>query len=258
MALARLARDGVKQDDDVAHTSMERDRVERFLTAFNAVDRLLRERTGVDDHGVPFRTVLRRFLRAQPWRGAERLSEYAELRNLLVHETLAPDAYLAVPSEEVVRRLEAIRDRLAGVPRAEEAFRRRVATLAPDTPLAEVLATAHGTGFSQFPLVTAEGRVVGLLTDRGLARWWAAQAAREGADLAAAVAAATAADVLVAEADRQTWATAAGDEPAERVLTRFVDAPELEAVLITRDGGDRAPLLGIATHLDVVRRWDPG
>ena len=41
------------------HTRMERERVERFLTAFNAVDRLLRERTGVDDHGVPFRRVRR-------------------------------------------------------------------------------------------------------------------------------------------------------------------------------------------------------
>jgi len=244
--------------DGAVRDALERNRVERFLTAFNAVDRLLRERTGVDDHGVPFRTVLRRFLRSQPWRGAERLTEYAELRNLLVHETLAPDAYLAVPSEDAVRRLEAIRDRLAGVPRAEEAFRRRVATLEPEAPLAEVLATAHRTGFSQFPLVDAEGRVVGLLTDRGLARWWAAQAVREHADVAAAVAAATAADVLGAETDRQTWTTAAADEPAERVLARFVDEPELEAVLITRDGSDRGPLLGIATHLDVVRRWDPG
>jgi len=249
---------GPSTPGDPASERADRDRVERFLTAFNAVDRLLRERTGIDDHGVPFRTVLRRFQRGQRWRGADRLGEFAELRNLLVHETVAPDAWLAVPTEEVVRRLEAIRDRLAGVPRAAQAFRTRVETLAPDTPLAEVARSAHRTGFSQFPLVDADERIVGLLTDRGLARWWAARASEPHADLAGALASATAADVMAAEADRTTWTTAAAAEPAERVLARFVDAPELEAVLITERGDAVGPLLGIATHLDVVRWWDPG
>jgi hypothetical protein len=66
------------------------------------------------------------------------------------------------------------------------------------------------------------------------------------------------ADVLGADADRTTWALAARDEPAERVLARFVDAPELEAVLVTEHGKPHQGLLGIATHHDVVRFWDPG
>jgi len=235
-------------------------RVDRFLGAFNAVDALLRERLGVPDHGVAFRTVLRRFLRGPAWRGAERLEAYADLRNLLVHETVAPNGWLAVPTEATVRRLEAIRDRLAGGRRADEAFRRPVETLALATPLAEVLATAHRTGFSQFPVLDG-GVVVGLLTDRGLARWWAAHVAtlaggRGGA--AADLAGATAAEVLAADADRRTWATAAGDETAERVLARFVDAPTLEAVVVTEGGAADGTLLGIATHLDVVRFWDEG
>jgi CBS domain-containing protein len=235
----------------------ERDRVERFLGAFNAVDRLLRERTGIGDHGASFRTVLRRFLRTQGWRGAERLEEYADLRNLLVHETLAPDAWLAVPTEEVVRRIEAIRDRLAGARRADEAFRRRVEALDRATPLADALRLAHRTGYSQIPLTSA-GRLVGLLTDRGLARWWAARAAEPNADLDAALRAASAGDVLATDADRVTWALAAGDEDAVRVLARFVDTPTLEAVVITDDGRADGELVGIATHLDVVRFWDGG
>jgi CBS domain-containing protein len=212
----------------------------------------------VPDHGVAFRTVLRRFLRGPAWRGAERLEAYADLRNLLVHETVAPNGWLAVPTEVTVRRLEAIRDRLAGGRRADEAFRRPVETLARTTPLAEVLATAHRTGFSQFPVLDG-GRVVGLLTDRGLARWWAAHVAADRGGLAAAdVAGATAADVLAADADRATWATASGDDTAERVLERFVDAPTLEAVVITDEGRPDGALLGIATHLDVVRFWDEG
>lgn len=231
------------------------DRVDRFLSAFNAVDRLLRERLALPDHRVPFRSVLRRFLRGQAWRGAERLEEYADFRNLLVHETLTPNGWLAVPTEATVRGIEAIRDRLAGGRRADEAFSRRVETLAVDTPLAEVLQAVHRTGFSQFPVVAA-GEVVGLLTDRGLARWWADQVATGGGDLGAAVDAATAADVAAADADRATWTTAAGDETAERVLARFVDAPTLEAVVVARDGRPDGGLLGIATHLDVVRFWD--
>lgn len=234
------------------------DRVDRFLAAFNSVDRLLRERTGVADHGVPFRTVLRRFLRDQRWRGAERLDEYAELRNLLVHETLEPDGWLAVPSEQVVRRIEAIRDRLAGGQRADDAFKRRVATVALDTPLRDALAQAHATGFSQFPVVE-DDEVVGLLTDRGLARWLAERCAASGPlVLSEAVAGAAVADVLDADADRRTWDLAARDEPAERVLARFVEQPELEAVLVTQHGKAGQKLLGIATHLDVVRFWDGG
>jgi CBS domain-containing protein len=235
----------------------EHDRVERFLTAFNAIDRLLRERTGIGDHGASFRSVLRRFLRTQGWRGAERLEEYADLRNLLVHETLAPDAWLAVPTEEVVRRIEAIRDRLAGARRADEAFRRRVEALDRATPLAEAMRLVHRTGYSQFPL-TSSGRLVGLLTDRGLARWWAARVAEPGADVGAALQAASAGDVLLADADRVTWAIAAGDVDAVGVLARFVDAPTLEAVVITGNGREDGELLGIATHLDVVRFWDGG
>ena len=234
------------------------ERVDRFLAAYNAVDRLLRERTGASDHGVPFRTVLRRFLRDQRWRGAERLEEYAELRNLLVHETLEPDGWIAVPSEQVVRRIEAIRDRLAGGQRADDAFRRRVVTVEASAPLRDALAQAHATGFSQFPVVEV-GAVVGLLTDRGLARWLAARSAAPGPlVLSEAVAGATVADVLHADADRRTWALAARDEPAERVLARFVEAPELEAVLVTQHGQADQKLLGIATHLDVVRFWDGG
>jgi predicted transcriptional regulator len=236
----------------------ERDRVERFLAAFNAVDRLLRERTGIQDHGVPFRSVLRRY--ARDHRGqkmADRLDDYAELRNVLVHETIVPNGWLAVPTEDVVRRLEAFRDALDGGRRADEAFRRDVATVAMDTPLREALAQAHATGFSQFPVLD-DGAVAGLLTDRGVARWLAAATARDGASGSVALEGATVADVLGADADRTTWALAARDEPAERVLARFVDAPELEAVLVTEHGKPHQGLLGIATHLDVVRFWDPG
>lgn len=248
---------GETAEGRAAGATSERDRVERFLTAFNAVDRLLRERTGIGDHGASFRSVLRRFLRTQGWRGAERLEEYADLRNLLVHETLAPEAWLAVPTDEVVRRVEAIRDRLAGVRRADEAFRRRVEALDSRTPLGEAMRVAHRTGYSQLPLISS-GRLVGLLTDRGLARWWAARVAEPNADLDVALRAASAGDVLEADADRVTWDIAPGDEDAARVLARFVDAPTLEAVVITENGRDDGELLGIATHLDVVRFWDGG
>ena len=250
-----MAREAPATDDLPA---TERDRVERFLAAFNAVDRLLRERTGIQDHGVPFRSVLRRY--ARDHRGqkmADRLDDYAELRNVLVHETVTPNGWLAVPTEDVVRRIEGFRDALDGGRRADEAFRRKVATVTPKTPLREALAQAHATGFSQFPVL--EGDVVtGLLTDRGIARWLAGTAARDGASVSESLKGATVSEVLLADADRTTWALAARDEPAERVLARFVDAPELEAVLITQHGKADQGLLGIATHQDVVRFWDPG
>ena len=236
----------------------ERDRVERFQAAFNALDQLRRERTGVQDRGVSFRAVLRRYARDhRAQKMADRLDDYAELRNVLVHETIKPDGWLAVPTEEVVRRLEGFRDALDGGRRADQAFGREVATVERGTALRDALAQAHTTGFSQFPVV-GDGAVVGLLTDRGIARWLAATAAREGASVSASLEGATVAEGLLADAARATGALAARSEPAERVLARFVDAPELEAVLITEHGKADQGLLGIATHQDVVRFWDPG
>jgi predicted transcriptional regulator len=250
-----MARDPDDRPDGLP--DVERDRVERFLAAFNTIDRLLRERTKIHDHGVPFRTVLRRYARDhRAQKMADRLDDYAELRNLLVHETLVPNGWLAVPSADVVRRIEGYRDALDGGRRADDAFKRRVATVSPATPMRDALAQAHATGFSQFPVVDGDV-VVGLLTDRGIARWLAARAADgDAAAVGDALERATVADVVQADADRTTWALAARDEPAERVLARFVDAPELEAVLVTQHGEADQGLLGIATHLDVVRFWD--
>lgn len=233
----------------------ERDRVERFLAAFNGVDRLLRSLTGMEDHGLSFRGVLRKYAHDHRWRHAETMEDYTDLRNVLVHETLSPEGWLAVPSQAVVERLEAIRDELAGKPRADQAFRREVVYLSRSTSLREALATAHQTGYSQFP-VLHRGKVEGLLTERAVARWLAARAADPARpSLTEAVEEATVAEVLQVDQGRETWRLAARDQPADLVLAAFVETPTLEAVLITEHGRPDQRLIGIATHLDVVHRW---
>lgn len=234
----------------------ERERVERFLAAFNVVDRLLRSLTGMEDHGLSFRGVLRKYAHDHRWRHAETMEDYTDLRNLLVHETLSPEGWLAVPSVAVVERLEAIREELAGRPRADQAFRREVAYLSRTTRLREALLMAHQTGYSQFP-VTHGGKVEGLLTERAIARWLAARAADPARpSLTKAVEEATVAEVLRVDQGRETWRLAARDQPADLVLAAFVETPTLEAVLITEHGRADQRLLGIATHLDVVSRWN--
>lgn len=242
-------------DDLVAS---DRDRVERFLAAFNAIDRLLRERTGVGGDGVSFRSVLRRYAREHRWKHADRVDDYADLRNVLVHETISPNGWLAIPTEDVVNRIESIRDALAGGRRADQAFQRDVATLTPDLSLRDALMEVHATGFAQFPIVEGD-TVVGLLTDRAIARWLAARAADPAtASITTAVGEARVAEVVQADGQRRTWDLAARDEPAERVLARFVTSPTLEAVLITQHGKPGQGLIGIATSADVVRSWDEG
>lgn len=234
----------------------ERDRVERFLAAFNVVDRLLRSLTGMEDHGLSFRSVLRKYAHDHRWRHAETMEDYTDLRNLLVHETLSPEGWLAVPSVAVVERLETIREELAGRPRADQAFRREVTYLSRTTRLREALVKAHQTGYSQFPVLHA-GKVEGLLTERAIARWLAARAADPTRpSLTKAVEEATVAEVLRVDEGRETWRLAARDQPADLVLAAFVETPTLEAVLITEHGRADQRLLGIATHLDVVSRWN--
>ena len=154
----------------------DRDRVQRFLAAFNAIDALLRERTGVRDDAVSFRSVLRRFARERRWQHADPVDDSAALRNELVHEPITPNGWVAIPTEDVVARIESIRDGLAGGRRADQAFQKEVVTVAPDLRLRDALVQVHTTGFSQLPIVE-EGSVVGLLTDRAVARWLASRAA---------------------------------------------------------------------------------
>ena len=226
----------------------ERARVEDFLTAFNEIERALKERTGLSDH-ESFRRAAHRFADENRWwrEDLRAVLAFADLRNVIVHERYERFRYLSVPATDVVGEIVAVRDRLLRPLTAQRAFGRDVHTVGPDAPLAEVLARVDEHGFTRFP-VYDEGRCVGLLTANAVVRWLAG-ASRSGE--APALAGASVADVLADGATRHAFAPR--DEPAPAVAERFHADPRLEVVVITHDGREDQRPLGIATALDVAR-----
>jgi len=236
---------------------------EAFLTAFNRIERELKRRTGLADH-EGFKTAAHRFAeRHRWWRGdLEAMLAFSDLRNVIVHDRYERFAYLSIPSRDVLNEIQAIHDRLVAPVRADEAFRRDVVAVDVADPLSDVLATIRDRSITQFPVYDA-GAFVGLLTGAGIVRWLAAtfdaprDASREPAretkrELRGAFGARTVADVLAVRKDRRDWIFVARDVPALEVVEAFVEAPRLEAVLITEHGRSDQGLLGIATTSDAA------
>jgi len=232
---------------------------EAFLTTFNRIERELKRRTGLADH-EGFKTAAHRFAdRHRWWRGdLEAMLAFSDLRNVIVHDRYERFAYLSIPSREVLNEIHAIHDRLVAPLRADEAFRRDVIAVDVADPLAAVLATIRDRSITQFPVYDA-GAFEGLLTAAGIVRWLAAtfDAPRETPDGASEapsgpIAGRTVADVLAVRKDRRDWIFVARDVPALEVVEAFVDAPRLEAVLITEHGRHDQGLLGIATTSDAA------
>lgn len=236
----------------------ERARVEDFLTAFNQIERELKARTGLEDHDSFARAAHRFADRHGWWRGdLEAVLAFADLRNVVVHERYERFRYLSVPAAEVVDEIARVRDRLLRPLTAQQAFGRAVATVAPEEPLAEVLARVEERGFTRFPVYT-DGRCVGMLTSHAVVRWLArplrrGEAAGEAADHAPVLDldSATVADAL--KGARPAHAFAPRDEAAAQVAARFHADPQLEAVVVTHDGSEEQRPIGIATAWDVVR-----
>src|SRR5690554_5298981 len=112
-------------------TMQPADLAERFLNAFNVIDAHLRKAASVGREPSFTSVLLEYERRHRGWKLGRDLRPLNDLRNVLVHERYAPHAYLAVPTEQVVQRIETIRDSLLNPRRVTPAFSRSLVTLRP-------------------------------------------------------------------------------------------------------------------------------
>jgi CBS domain-containing protein len=234
----------------------ERSRGERFLAAYARIEQVLQRRVETSRGKESFRrlvdiaskreAVVRRF--------QNDLSEFAELRNAIVHERISPDYLIAVPLPETVESIEKIADLITDPPRVYPRFAGKVVKFQVTDPLGDVLSVIDETGYSQFP-VYSDGVYSGLLTDGAVARFLSAAAlgkSRLGNE------------TTVGEAmsyEKNIWRA--------RFIARYAsvfDAEELfkssnngrwrvSALLITENGDPQQALLGIITPYDILA-WD--
>ena len=152
----------------------ELQRGERFLAAYNVIERALRRKIGDPGGRESFRRLVdilsSRDFAVRKFR--EDLVEFAELRNAIVHDRMSPEFLIAVPLEETVDKIEKIASAIEEPPLVYPRFGRKVVCFGPEDEMESVFRTMASTGYTQFPVYDG-GTYVGLLTDGGVARWLA-------------------------------------------------------------------------------------
>ena len=239
------ATDTVEGMDDYAS---ERERVDRFLAAFNEIEGELRRRLGAERH-VGYKDLAHRFRDANGWwqPSFEKMETIADIRNFLVHKKVHPTIYAAVPSTEVIELIERIRDQLIRPVTVWERFARPVVEFGPADNLAAALRVIEEQSITFFP-VRDDREFMGLLTTNGIAHWLAQVGRNVGlADLETRIA-----DVLAVQETEDSVRFVARGMPVEEAFNLFTTIPQLQAVLITHSGKPTEGPLGIVTAWDVA------
>jgi predicted transcriptional regulator len=222
----------------------------RFLAAFNRIDASMRKRTKLENRSTySFAKVANQFGESTFFQHGDFIRVVAELRNVLVHEKKHPSEELATPVVSIVSRLERIADEIESPERVEKRFvHDHVSTVTPEDSIKEVLQLVAGKDFSQFPVIK-DGKIIGLLTENGIARWLSAEVASESMIEFAEV---TVAMVIAHEEKRENMMLIGRLRVLNEVRMRFAENALLEASIITQAGKPDQKPLGIITRWDLI------
>lgn len=224
-------------------------RAEEFLQLLNQIDEHLKQRVKRHE-GRGFMMRLDIAARQDPAlaRFKEELREFSELRNAIVHYREFPARVIAEPTEDALGRLRTIADQILNPPRLLPTFASKVRCFSADDPLREAVQFMSDTEHSQVPVVK-DGALL-LLSTEGVGRW---VMQNPGCNLAAS----SVGDVLQYERPGN-FLVLSGDELVVSARTTFRrelgKGRRLQAILITRQGEPKPPLLGIATASDLLRQ----
>ncbi|MGE5580443.1 MAG: CBS domain-containing protein [Bacillota bacterium] len=238
-------------------TPEELERGERFLAAYNLIERAMQRRAGDPGSKEGFRRLIDH-LSGSDWtvsRWKDDLIEFAELRNAIVHERVSPAYLIAVPLEGTVARIERIASLMDRPPLVYPRFRRDVVVLRSDDPARKVLSALRETGYSQFP-VYQQDQYLGLVTDGGIARWLAGWLNGKGRDTGMDPLDLTVGEVLKSEKNPDRARFISRNATVYQAESLFESSSgnqwRLAALLITENGDPKEKLLGIITPFDIL------
>lgn len=225
------------------------DLIERFTTAYNAIDHYLRDLLRADQ-SIHFSQLVREYASRYPrWREQENLRMMGDLRNAVVHQRERSYEYLSIPVPSVVENMERIRDQFKSPERVFPKFQRDVMAFQADDVLSDVLKSINEKDFSQFPIYHKE-RYIGLLTENGITRWLAKHSTKEMTliDLGEV----NVKDVLSQEEQRKNCQFTPRSSTVLDAENLFAHNAMLEALLISETGKPSEKLIGIITRWDVL------
>lgn len=227
---------------------------ERFLAAFNQIDQVLKKELNIQRH-TSFARMIESARKKHPivQRYEADLKKFAELRNIIVHERIAPNYIIAEPHDEIVDKIEHILDQLKSPEKVFPRFQRSVKSFQYHVELGKVLRVIQKYAYSQFPIY--QGReFIGLLTHNGISAWLA----HYEQDCNISIHDIPISEVFIYETHQNNCLFIPKDmllyEAKDLFVTHFQrKMTRLDALLITDNGNKYEKLLGIITPSDVIR-----
>lgn len=227
---------------------MAYDKSRQFISAFidieNALGKIVKNKKY-----IPFYQLVDQAAQKDPYVRdiAIELKEYGDLRNAIVHERINNQP-IAEPHEEVVLRLQKIRDLMMRPPKVEDKFIREVVTCKSDDLLSDAIAKMLENSFSKLPVY--KEKVVGLLTAEAVTYWLADHIMKSDSLKHERVKA-----VLEYNDKRTNYSFVSPKCSLFKILRIFdqssYQGQRMQAILITSDGTKSGELLGIITIFDL-------
>ena len=236
---------------------MDKDNVERFLSAFNKIEEYLARELQSSGH-VPFTAMLDHLSRRNPLvrQFYSELVQFARLRNIIVH-TVRDGYCMATPHQLAVEQIESIAEQLSNPPIVADFMTEKPFFVRTDDTLARVVQEFQLRGFMRCPVLDDRG-IVGLITAKSIARWFATagyDAQEQYLSIRGALLQPVAQFLQYCAADE--FAIVPRGFMLPDVLYLFQKSIErgkfLQSILVTVDGTARSPLVGIIAPSDLPK-----
>ena len=224
----------------------------RFLTAFKQLDQFLSEQLRGNLVSNHF------YEKVDAWYDLGYLSrkqfydllQFNKLRNAIVHEYLGNET-IAEPSTAVVKRIEELKIEICRPQKLHELFAKQVFTADIDNCIEDVLSILWTNKISQLPILE-EGKIVNVLNTNTIA-WWTAATKPDN------IPAVNVKEVLSYSYHQNNFKILSQNTVLPEAVQLFRQSYSrinkgwfMDAILITKDGKNETPILGIIVLEDLV------
>jgi len=223
---------------------------ERFLNAYSAIEHEMERILNLKDHRRFFELV-DRSSKISPVIERYRfdLREYSELRNAIVHDR-AGGEIIAVPTDEVVEKIERITALLLEPPKVAPIFLKEVLTLSGSYPVSRAIRAFSRMSYTQAPVID-NGKTACLLTSNMIVKWIGFSLEEGKFDIEKT----TVLDVVNKVGHETNYEIVSVNYSLFDIPILFYhwqqEGRKLEAVLISQHGEPGEKLLGIITNRDL-------
>lgn len=231
---------------------MENKNSAEFLAAFHRIEKEMKKIIGSNDH-LQFSGLLKR---AESKSAVLRqyhneLLDYANLRNVIVHERIDPNMAIAEPHIKIVEKIKKIEGDLINPRTVYQDFQCEVYSFDQKDKLSELLKGIREKQFTQFPIFSNTD-FVGLISENGITHWLAQNVDEDLIDLTETPLSA----ILKYEESKENYKFLKRNSPVAEAIEIFKNSIQndkrIDAILITENGKPQEKFLGIITSWDIL------